>query len=104
MFCLIIGLSPDGWINMNETNKCYLFAKDGPGMSWFQARDYCTKVGGSLADYIDQKTQDFLKQYHDPNIFWWLGGELASDVNIYYYNLQEGLPSYLFYNMTSLCV
>ena len=105
-FFLIIGISPDGWINTDGTNECYLFAKDGPGVTWNQAKDYCKSVGGSLADIIDQKTQDFLKKYHDPNIFWWLGGvaTLASNVNMYYYNLREGLPSYLFYNMTSNCV
>ena len=104
MFCLVIGISPDGWINRNGTNECYLFAKDGPGVSWFQARDYCNSVGGSLADNFNKKTQDFLKKYHDPNIFWWLGGHLSSKVSIYYYNLQEETPNYLFYNMTSLCI
>ena len=93
MFCLVIGISPDGWINRNGTNECYLFAKDGPGVSWFQARDYCNSVGGSLADNFNKKTQDFLKKYHDPNIFWWLGGTKKSKVNVYdmYYNFQVDL-------------
>jgi hypothetical protein len=27
-----------------------------------------------MADILDQKTQDFVKQTGDSNTFWWLGG------------------------------
>ena len=87
------GVSPDGWINVDGTNECYLFAKDGPGVTWKQAKKYCISIGGTLAEIIDKKTQDFLKKYHDPNIFWWLGGTKKSKVNVYdmYYNFQVDL-------------
>ena len=83
-----LGVSPDGWINTDGTNECYLFAKDGPGVTWNQAKDYCRSIGGTLASIYDQKTQDFLKKYHDPEIFWWLGGTKESNVNVYHYNLK----------------
>ena len=73
----------NGWINADGTNDCYLFAKDGPGVTWTQARDYCISVGGKLAEITDQKTQDFVKNSGDSNIFWWLGGKKTSNVSTY---------------------
>ena len=77
-----LGVCSNGWINADETNDCYLFAKDGPGVTWMQARDYCISVGGKLAEITDQKTQDFVKNSGDSNIFWWLGGKKTSNVSI----------------------
>ena len=47
-----------------------------------QAKDYCITVGGKLADITDQRSQDFVRRYGDPNIFWWLGGYKASNVSV----------------------
>ena len=76
-------MCPNGWINADGTNECYLFAKDGPGVTWKQAKEYCISVGGKLANIIDRKTKDFVKKSGGPNIFWWLGGKRDSNVNIY---------------------
>ena len=74
-----LGICPTGWIEFND--YCYLFAKNGPGVNWYNARDYCASAGGILADILDQKTQDFVKQSGDSNIFWWLGGYKTSTVS-----------------------
>ena len=79
-----LGECPSGWINAGGTNKCYLFAKDGSGVTWEQARDYCISAGGKLAEITDQKTQDLVKNSGDSNIFWWLGGKKTSNVSGYY--------------------
>ena len=98
-FLCALGVSPDGWINVDGTNECYLFAKDGPGVTWKQAKKYCVSIGGTLAEIIDKRTQDFLKKYHDPNIFWWLGGTKKSKVNLYnmYYNFQVDFYQLFFF-------
>ena len=77
-----VSVCSNGWINADGTNDCYLFSKDGPGITWTQARDYCISVGGKLAEITDQKTQDFVKNSGDSNIFWWLGGKKTSNVSI----------------------
>ena len=79
---LFLGNCPTGWINAVGTNDCYLFARNGPGVTWTQAKYYCISVGGKLAEITDQRSQDFVRRYGDPNIFWWLGGYKASNVSI----------------------
>ena len=80
---LFLGNCPTGWINAVGTNDCYLFARDGPGVTWTQAKDYCISVGSKLAEITDQRSQDFVRRYGDPNIFWWLGGYKASNVSVF---------------------
>ena len=77
-------MCPSGWINADGTNDCYLFVRNGPGVTWTQAKYYCISVGGKLADITDQRSQDFVRRYGDPNTFWWLGGYKASNVSVYY--------------------
>ena len=79
---LFLGNCPTGWINAVGTNDCYLFARNGPGVTWTQAKYYCISVGGKLAEITDQRSQDFVRRYGDPNIFWWLGGYKASNVSV----------------------
>ena len=81
-FLCALGVSPDGWINADGTNDCYLFARNGPGVTWTVAKTYCIAYGGKLADITDQRSQDFVRRYGDPNIFWWLGGYKASNVSV----------------------
>ena len=88
LLTLFVGMCPTGWINAVGTNDCYLFARDGPGVTWMQAKDYCISVGGKLAEITDQRSQDFVRRYGDPNIFWWLGGYKASNVSVF--SLQSG--------------
>ena len=76
-------MCPTGWIGFN--NDCYLFDKNGPGVTWFQAQKDCIAVGGNLADILDQKTQDFVKQTGDSNTFWWLGGFKNPNVSANYF-------------------
>ena len=90
-WCFVcLGICPHGWIEFN--NYCYFFAKNGPGVNWYSAHDYCSRhtggdslTGGMLAEILDQKTQDFVKQSGDSNIFWWLGGYKASTVGGNYF-------------------
>ena len=80
---VFLGICPTGWIEFN--NYCYLFDKNGPGVNWHQAQAYCISVGGNLADILDQKTQDFVKQTGDSHTFWWLGGYKISNVSANYF-------------------
>ena len=84
LLILFAGNCPTGWINAVGTNDCYLFARNGPGVTWTQAKYYCISVGGNLAEITDQRSQDFVRRYGDPNIFWWLGGYKESNVSVYY--------------------
>ena len=77
-----LGVCSNGWINADGTNDCYLFARNGPGVTWTVAKTYCIAYGGKLADITDQRSQDFVRRYGDPNIFWWLGGYKASNVSV----------------------
>ena len=79
---LFVGICPTGWISNVGTNDCYLFARNGPGVTWTEAKYYCISVGGKLAEITDQRSQDFVRKYGDPNIFWWLGGYKASNVSV----------------------
>ena len=82
LLILFVGICPTGWIKAVGTNDCYLFARNGPGVTWTEAKYYCTSLGGKLADITDQRSQDFVRRYGDPNIFWWLGGYKASNVSV----------------------
>ena len=83
-FLLILFLvnCPTGWINDVGTDDCYLFDRNGPGVTWTEAKYYCISVGGKLAEITDQRSQDFVRSHGDPNIFWWLGGYKASNVSV----------------------
>merc|ERR1711935_629291 len=70
---------PDGWVDghaVGEHGACYLFANDGDGLNWNEAKEYCTSNGGYLTDILDQETQDFIAvtSGNFPGITWWIGG------------------------------
>ena len=79
-------MCPTGWINAAGTSDCYRFERNGPGVTWTQAKDYCISVGGQLADVTDPKTLEFVRRYGDRNIFWWLGGYKKSNVSVLWDN------------------
>ena len=92
-------MCPTGWINAAGTSDCYRFERNGPGVTWTQANYYCISVGSKLAEITDQRSQDFVRRYGDPNIFWWLGGYKESSVSVYY--LWEVILSFqLFLSVT----
>merc|ERR1719273_2356520 len=48
---------PNGWVDgrqVGEHGACYLFANDGGGLNWNEAKEYCTSNGGYLTDILDQ--------------------------------------------------
>merc|ERR1712079_667493 len=70
---------PDGWVDGRQIGAhgaCYLFANDGDGLNWNEAKEYCTSNGGYLTDILDQETQDFIAVTSEnfPGITWWIGG------------------------------
>jgi len=70
---------PDGWVDgrkIGEHGGCYLFANDGPGVNWNEAKEFCNDNGGYLADIMDQETQDFIAKTSGnfPEATWWIGG------------------------------
>ena len=79
-------MCPTGWINAARTSDCYRFERNGPGVTWTQAKDYCISVGGQLADVTDPKTLEFVRRYGDRNTFWWLGGYKKSNVSVLWDN------------------
>ena len=74
----VAGECPSGWLNAGELGGCYLFAPTGPGLDFYQAKDFCVSVGGYLTDILNQETQDFLDnsgfRQSYPAISWWVGG------------------------------
>ena len=70
---------PDGWVDGRQIGAhgaCYLFANNGDGLNWNEAKEYCTSNGGYLTDILDQETQDFIAVTSEnfPGITWWIGG------------------------------
>ena len=70
---------PDGWVDgrkIGEHGGCYLFANDGQGVNWNEAKEFCEANGGYIADIMDQETQDFIAKTSGnfPEATWWIGG------------------------------
>merc|ERR1712172_387230 len=68
---------PDGWVDgrkIGEHGGCYLFANDGQGVNWNEAKEFCEANGGYLADIMDQETQDFIAKTSGnfPEATWWM--------------------------------
>ena len=61
---------------IGEHGGCYLFANDGQGVNWNEAKEFCNNNGGYLADIMDQETQDFIAKTSGnfPEVTWWIGG------------------------------
>ena len=69
---------PDGWVDGREIGGhggCYLFANDGDGLNWNEAKQFCEFVNGYLTDIWDQETQDFIATTSNdfPTVTWWIG-------------------------------
>ena len=75
---IVIGECPSGWLNAGELGGCYLFSPNGPGLNFYEAKDFCVSVGGFLTDILNQETQDFIDnsgfRQSNPTISWWIGG------------------------------
>merc|ERR1712083_945905 len=70
---------PNGWVDgrqVGEHGACYLFANDGDGLNWNEAKEYCTSNGGYLTDILDEETQEFIAETSGnfPGVTWWIGG------------------------------
>ena len=49
-------------------------------MNFFEAKDYCKKLGGALAEVSNMQTQKFLakeaKKADNNNYHWWIGAQM----------------------------
>ena len=65
------------WIKSAKlhNNQVYLFAKDAPSMTWYEADDYCLNHGAFLAEPVSAEESNFLRNQANrlDRTNWWIG-------------------------------